>query len=197
MGRHRCSVPTDVVWDDVLIGGIEKRDIVVEDYDPLWPKKFAHHAEIIRKVLGPTALLIEHVGSTSVPGLAAKSIIDILVVVKDSSDEEVYLFPLVAADYVLRVREPEWHQHRMFRTRGLDVHIHVFSLGCAEVERVLAFRDWLRSSADDRKLYESVKRDLSRQDWADMNAYAQAKSVVIDEILARRLTLQRATGGDS
>ena len=175
----------NVVRDDVLIGGIEKRDIVVEDYDPSWPKKFAHHAEIVQKALGSTVLSIEHVGSTSVPGLAAKSIIDILVVVEDSSEEDVYLPALVAAGYALRVREPEWHQHRLFRTPGLDVHIHVFSRGCAEVARLLTLRDWLRSSADDRKLYESVKRDLARQVWPDMNAYAQAKSEVIEEILVR------------
>ena len=85
----------------------------------------------------------------------------------------------------------------MFRTLALDVHIHVFSFGCVEVTRLLALRDWLRSTSDDRKLYESVKRNLAQRDWADMNAYAQAKSEVIEEILARALTLRRAIGGDA
>jgi GrpB-like predicted nucleotidyltransferase (UPF0157 family) len=184
-----------VVRDDVLIGGIEKRDVVVVDYDPLWPKTFAHHARITERALGTTALSIEHVGSTSVPGLAAKKIVDIVVVVDDSSDESVYLSALVSASYVLRVREPEWHQHRMFRTSELDVHVHVFSRGCVEVERLLAFRDRLRVSADDRELYASTKRKLARQDWFDMNAYAQAKSEVIEEVLARALKKTRRTLG--
>jgi len=177
-----------------LLGGIEKREISLEDYDPLWPMKFAHHADIIRKALGATALSIEHVGSTSVQGLAAKPIVDILLVVEDSSEESAYLPALVAAHYALRVREPEWHQHRMLRTRALDVHIHVFSQGCVEVARLLALRDRLRSSADDRELYASVKRNLARRDWPDMNAYAQAKSEVVEEILLRALTRAAAEG---
>ena len=119
------------------------------------------------------------------PGLAAKAIIDIVVVVADSGNENAYLPALTAEGYVLRVREPEWHQHRMFRTPGRDVHIHVFSAGCVEVDRMLAFRDRLRSSADDRALYGSVKRTLAQKDWPDMNAYAQAKSEIVEEILAR------------
>ena len=174
--------------DGVLIGGVEKSNIVVVDYDPLWPSKFAQHAEIIERALVGKAISIQHVGSTSVPGLAAKPIIDIIVVVEDSSDEATYLPALVGAGYVLRVREPEWHQHRMFRTQELDVHVHVFSLGCEEVDRMVAFRDWLRSSAEDRILYESVKRELvKRLEWSDMNAYALAKTEFVEEITARAL----------
>lgn len=170
---------------------------MVEDYDPLWPKRFTHHAEAVGKALGAIALSIEHVGSTSVPDLAAKSIIDILVVVEDSSEEDAYLPALIAAGYALRVREPEWHEHRMLRTQGLDVHIHVFSFGCAEVARLLVLRDWLRNSAGDRKLYESAKRKLAGQDWPDMNAYAQAKSEIVEEILVRAFEWQRAIRGDA
>src|ERR1700722_14289895 len=108
--------------DEVLIGGIEKREIVIVDYDPRWIEQFQQHAEILSRVLGSKALAIEHVGSTSVPGLAAKPIIDIDVLVEDSSDEASYLPALVQAGYVLRVREPDRHQHRMFRTPELDVH---------------------------------------------------------------------------
>lgn len=170
---------------DVLIGGIEKREIVIVDYDPLWPAKFQRHAAIISQALGPTALAIEHVGSTSVPGLAAKPIIDIDVVVVDSSHEAAYLPALLAAGYALRVREPDWHEHRMFRTPELDVHVHLFSSGCVEVARHLAFREHLRSHAEDRLRYEALKRKLAQEDWPDMNAYAQAKSEVVEEIIAR------------
>jgi GrpB-like predicted nucleotidyltransferase (UPF0157 family) len=172
---------------DVLIGGIEKREIVIVDYDPLWPAKFQTHAAIIFQALREKALVIEHVGSTSVPGLSAKPIIDIDVVVEDSSNEAAYLPALLSAGYVLRVREPDWHEHRMFRTPELDVHVHIFSTGCVEVARHLAFRNRLRSHAEDRLRYEALKRRLAKEDWEDMNAYARAKSDVVEEIIAQAL----------
>lgn len=177
--------------DEILIDGIEKRKIVVVDYDPRWPKQFRKHAEILSRALGGTALTIEHVGSTSVPGLAAKPIIDIDVLVEDSGDEASYLPAFVRAGYVLRVREPDWHEHRMFRTPELDVHVHVFSQGCVEFERHIAFRNHLRRCGEDRLLYESVKRKLAEQDWSDMNAYARAKTEVVEQVIARAL---RETG---
>src|SRR5215213_3867268 len=168
--------------DEVLIGGIEKRQIVIIDYDPRWPEQFQEHAEILSRALGSTALDIEHVGSTSVPELPAKPIIDIDVVVEDSGDEASYLPAVVQAGYVLRVREPDWHRHRMFRTPELDVHVHVFARGCVEFERHLLFRDHLRKCEEDRRLYASVKRKLAEEDWSDMNAYARAKSDVVEAI---------------
>lgn len=171
--------------DEVLIGGIEKRKIEIVDYDPRWPGLFQKHAQVLARALGKNALTIEHVGSTSVPGLAAKAIVDIDVLVEDSGDEAAYLPALIQAGYVLRVREPGWHRHRMVRTPELDVHVHVFSAGCVEVARHLAFRDWLTSHPADRLLYEGVKRTLAREDWSDMNAYAAAKSEVVKQILAR------------
>jgi len=172
---------------EVLIGGIEKRKIVIVDYDSRWPEMFQKHAAIISRALGPKALTIEHVGSTSVPGLAAKPIIDIDVIVEDSRDEAAYLPAFVASGYVLRVREPDWHEHRMFRTPELDVHIHIFSPGCVEIARHLAFRNHLRSHADDRLRYETLKRKLAKEDWPDMNAYASAKSELVEEILRRAM----------
>ena len=167
-----------------LIGGIEKRRIEIVDYDPNWPEKFETHARLIAGALGASALRVEHVGSTSVQGLAAKPIIDILVVVADSASESAYLPRLEAAGYVLRVREPDWNEHRMLRTPEKDVHVHVYSAGCAEIERVLAFRDRLRRNADDRTRYERTKRVLAAQEWPDMNAYAEAKTELIESILA-------------
>lgn len=167
-----------------LIGGVERREIEILDYDANWPEKFEAQARVIAGALGDSALRIEHVGSTSVPGLAAKPIIDILVVVTDSADESAYLQRLEAAGYVLRVREPDWNEHRMFRTPGRDVHVHVYSAGCPEIERTLAFRERLRRNADDRRRYEQTKRDLAARDWPDMNAYAEAKTEVIESIIA-------------
>ena len=173
--------------NDVLIGGIEKPEIVVVDYDPLWPEKFQKHAGLIAQTLGPKALCVDHVGSTSVPGLGAKPIIDVVVVVENSGDEAAYLPALLAAGYVLRVREPDWHQHRMLRTQELDVHVHIFSSGCVEVARMLAFRNRLRSNADDRLRYDALKRNLAKQDWPDMNDYARAKTDVVEQITASAL----------
>src|SRR5436190_7223012 len=173
--------------DETLIGGTEKREIIVVDYDQRWPGKFQRHAQIIASALGENVLAIEHVGSTSVPELAAKPIIDMLVVVEDSGLEDSYLPALVKAGYILRVREPDWHQHRMFRTPERDVHIHVFSAGCAEIRRLIAFRDRLRSNSEDRSLYESVKRNLAKEEWSDMNEYARAKSDVVERIIDRAL----------
>jgi GrpB-like predicted nucleotidyltransferase (UPF0157 family) len=167
-----------------LIGGVEKREIKIVDYDPDWPKKFETHARIIADTLGGSALQIEHVGSTSVPGLAAKPIIDILVVVPNSANEPAYLPQLEAAGYVLRVREPDWNEHRMFRTPEKEVHIHIYSAGCPEIERNLTFRDRLRRNIDDRSRYERTKRELAAKEWSDMNAYADAKTEVIESIIA-------------
>ena len=173
--------------NEVLIGGVEKREIVIVDYNPLWPEKSQKHAEILSRALGTKALSIEHVGSTSVPGLAAKPIIDIIVQVDNSGDEPAYLPALLAAGYVLRVCEPAWHQHRMVRTPELDVHVHIFSTGCIEVTRQLAFRDHLRRNGEDRLLYQSMKRRLAKEDWPDMDAYARAKTEMVEQITARGL----------
>ncbi|HAW32506.1 MAG TPA: hypothetical protein DCY03_31085, partial [Planctomycetaceae bacterium] len=125
---------------------------------------------------------------TSVPGLAAKPIVDLLLVVVDSSDENAYLPQLLSAGYELRVREPDFQEHRMFRTPARDVHLHLFSEGSPEIMRLLMFRDWLRSCPEDRQRYEQVKRELVQKSWPDMNAYAAAKSSVIEQILNTAFT---------
>jgi GrpB-like predicted nucleotidyltransferase (UPF0157 family) len=170
--------------NEILIGGVEKREIRLVEYDPCWPEMFAAHAAKIRQALGDVVLRLEHIGSTSVPGLAAKSIVDILLVVADSGDESAYLAPMEAAGYVLRVREPNWFEHRMFRTPERDVHVHVYSSGCTEIDRYLIFRDRLRSNDLDRERYKDTKRRLAAQDWPDMNFYADAKSDVVEAIIA-------------
>jgi len=159
--------------------------IQIMDYDPLWPEVFRREADRIRTLLGCRALQIEHTGSTSVLGLAAKPIIDILLVVTDSSDEPAYVPILERAGYALRLREPNWHEHRMFKGPAADINLHVFSSGCPEINRILNFRDWLRSNAADRDLYELTKRELAEKEWADVQDYADAKTAVIEEILAR------------
>ena len=171
--------------DDTPIGGRERRSIEIVEYNPQWPTVFQEHARRIAQALGDTALGIEHIGSTSVPGLAAKPIIDILVVVRNSADEESYVPALEAIGYQLRVREPDFHEHRMLRPPSREVHIHVFSVGSLEIGRYLTFRDRLRSDPEDKRLYEQTKRELARREWTDMNDYADAKTDVIEAIIGR------------
>jgi GrpB-like predicted nucleotidyltransferase (UPF0157 family) len=161
--------------------------ILIVNYDPHWPELFAREADRIRFVLGSGALRIEHAGSTSVPGLAAKPIIDLLLVVADSAEERAYAPLLEAAGYVLRIREPDWYEHRLFKGPETDINLHVFSSGCPEVDRMLMFRDWLRSNGDDRDLYARTKLALAQQEWKYVQNYADAKTVIIEEIIERAL----------
>lgn len=163
--------------------------IVIEDYNPAWPDWFEWDRTRIVEALGKTALSVEHAGSTSVPALPAKPIIDILLQVEDTADEDTYVPQLEASGYTLRVREPEWLEHRMLRRRGTphDVNLHVFSPRHAmeEINRMLTFRDWLRTHEADRLLYATTKRGLSTQDWRYVQDYADAKTTVVEQILAR------------
>jgi GrpB-like predicted nucleotidyltransferase (UPF0157 family) len=159
--------------------------IQIVDYNPDWSQLFEREAERIQATLGDRILLLEHVGSTSVPGLAAKPIIDLLLVVEDSADEPSYVPALEAASYVLRIREPDWYEHRVFKGPHMDINLHVFSRGCPEIDRMLLFRNWLRSNASDRQLYERTKRELARLNWKYTQNYADAKTAVIEEILRR------------
>jgi GrpB-like predicted nucleotidyltransferase (UPF0157 family) len=161
--------------------------IVLAPYDPAWPRMYAELEGQIRDALGTKALLIEHVGSTSVPGLSAKPIIDVILAVADSADEDSYVPPLERLGYVLRIREPDWFEHRMLKAAGIDGNVHVFSRSCAEIGRMLAFRDWLRSTEDDRKLYERTKQEFAQRTWKHVQHYADAKSDVVGEILGRAL----------
>lgn len=159
--------------------------IEIVDYDPDWPRLYEREERRIRQALGDRVVLIEHAGSTSVPGLAAKPRIDILLVVPDSADEVAYVPPLEAVGYVLRIREPDWYEYRMFNGPDTDVNLHVFSPGCPEIERMLGFRDHLRQDESDRALYERTKRDLAQRDWTYTQNYADAKTAVVEEIIAR------------
>jgi GrpB-like predicted nucleotidyltransferase (UPF0157 family) len=171
----------------VQVGGLTPltQPLQIVDYDPEWPQVLAREAVQVRATLGDRVLLLEHIGSTSVPGLAAKPKIDMLLVVANSADEPAYVPLLEAAGYVLQVREPDWYEHRMFKGPDADINLHVFSPGCSEIRRVLLFRNWLRSNTVDRQLYEHTKRELARQDWTCMQNYADAKTAVVEEILAR------------
>jgi GrpB-like predicted nucleotidyltransferase (UPF0157 family) len=167
-----------------IVGGPEAVAVTLHDADPRWPEVYREHERRILAALATTGTLadVEHIGSTSVPGLAAKPIVDVVVAVDDVTAEEDWLDPLLAAGYVLRVREPG---HRLVRTPGRDVHVHVYERGAPAVAEYLLLRDHLRRDEADRDLYERTKRDLLARRWDDMNDYADAKTDVITAIKGR------------
>ena len=160
-------------------------EVVIVEYDEGWPAAYARQEARIREALGAAALEVHHVGSTSVPGLAAKRVIDIALVVADPADEAAYVPALEAAGFVFHLREPEWYEHRLFRESEPRVNLHVFGPHCEEVRRMLAFRDHVRRDDADRALYERTKRELARRRWGRVQDYADAKSDVVAEILER------------
>lgn len=177
----------EAMLNRVTIGGARPLESRIEilEYDETWPLLYAREAERLREVLGDRIVRLEHVGSTAVPGLPAKPVIDLMLEVAASADEPAYLPDLEDAGYVLVVHEPEWFEHRLLKGPDTDIHLHVFSDGCEETERMLTFRDWLRASRADRDLYVRVKRELAARDWMFMQQYADAKSEVIAQIMAR------------
>lgn len=152
--------------------------------DPSWPAQFEVLRDDIRRVLGRGALHVEHVGSTSVPGLLAKPILDIALVVSDPTSEQDYVPMLVSIGYVLHLREPDWFEHRLLRHRDPAANLHVFGPHCVEVERMIRFRDLLRAREDLRQDYGDTKRELAARHWDYVQDYADAKSHVVERILS-------------
>lgn len=161
--------------------------ITIVAHDPAWAIAYEVAAARIRKVLGPIALSIDHVGSTAVPGLPAKPVLDLTITVRDSTREQDYLPPLVSAGFALAIREPEWFEHRMLQGAHPATNLHVFSRCCPELERMRTFRNWLRVSEADAALYAETKRALAQRAWLSVEQYAEAKRSVIDAILTRAL----------
>ena len=191
--------PHDVEWyekelADVVVGGLQPltRPIEIREYDPEWPALYAREEARIRAALGDRVVRLEHAGSTAVPGLPAKPLIDIVLEVPDSADEASYVPDLEAAGYPLQVREPDWFEHRIFKGPDTNVNVHTFSAGCEEVDRMLLFRDWLRNETSDRERYATAKRELAAQDWKYVQQYADAKTAVVQEILANAKAAQSA-----
>ncbi|GAB3248611.1 GrpB family protein [Kineococcus gypseus] len=165
-----------------LVGGVEPLHLELHEPDERWARTYLEHRARIREALAGLDADVEHIGSTSVPGLAAKPVVDVVVAVDDITAEEDHVDALVAAGYELRVREPG---HRLVRTPARDVHVHLYQRDDPAVADYLLLRDHLRSDAGDRALYEDTKRALLTRRWDDSNAYADAKTDVIVEIKER------------
>jgi GrpB-like predicted nucleotidyltransferase (UPF0157 family) len=159
--------------------------IELSDYSNQWPLQFRAQKQRIETALPGRVVLLEHIGSTSVPGLAAKPIIDICLAVADATDETTYVPDLEAVGFVLHAREPGWDEHRLLKHQDPPTNLHVFAVGAAEIRRCLLFRDRLRSDPRDRALYESTKRRLAARRWEYVQSYADAKSDVVAAIIAR------------
>jgi len=165
--------------------------VQLAEYDPGWAGQYEEQAARIRSALGGRVLLLEHIGSTSVPGLAAKPVIDILLVVADPADEDAYVPPLEQAGYRLVIREPDWYQHRLLNgPEGTEpgVNLHIHPPDSPEIARNLRFRDRLRADRADRELYERTKRQLAGRDWTYIQQYADAKGEVVEAIMQRTET---------
>jgi len=161
--------------------------IYLAPYNPDWPAQYEAEAAKIRAALGDRAIALEHVGSTSIPGLSAKPVIDIILCVADSSDEDAYVPALTAQGYRLHLREPEWEQHRVLKGDDPMVNLHVFTVGSRELTRMVGFRDRCRSHPEELKLYQETKQALAGQVWRHVQHYANAKGEVVEAIIARAL----------
>ena len=174
--------------------------VFLAEPDLAWASQHAAEERLIRGALGSTLRGVEHVGSTSVPGLVAKPVIDIVLTVEEPAAEAAYVPPLESLGYLLHHREPHWHQHRLLkkgtphwsadRPDGPRVNLHVFPAGCDKVRRMLAFRNWLRVDETDRRRYEDTKRRLASMAWRSVQEYADAKTDVVAAIMERALAAQ-------
>lgn len=154
--RHHDPDPEEDPW---VHGPPPPTTVALVAYDPSWPDRYAALAADIRGALGHVVLALDHVGSTSVPGLAAKEVIDVDLTVADPADEATYVPALEAAGWLHVVREPSWHEHRALNRREPPrANLHVFGPDCPETIRHRMFRDWLRTHPDDRRRYEAAKR---------------------------------------
>lgn len=191
MPERNDSEPLKPMTDEELRKATLGEPVLLNDrvflapHDPQWKTMFDVEARRIRDAMGNRVKLLEHVGSTSVPGLSAKPVIDMVLAVADSADEAAYVPALEAIDYSLRIREPDWYEHRMLKPEGLSGNLHVFSSKCEEIDRMILFRDWLRDHPEDRIFYENKKQELASRTWKYMQNYADAKSEVVREILQR------------
>jgi GrpB-like predicted nucleotidyltransferase (UPF0157 family) len=185
--RHDDPNPDEDPW---VIGPPPAETVTIVPYDPGWPGRYDALATRIRAALGDAVLDLEHVGSTSVEGLAAKDVIDIDLTVAEPRAEDAYVPALESVGYLLTVREPHWHEHRCLRLAEPRANLHVFGPDSPELVRHRMFRDWLRTHPEDRARYEEAKR-AAIPGGGNVMDYNGRKQEVIREIYDR---LFRAAG---
>ncbi len=181
---------------DVTVTQLPDRLVEVVPYDAGWPRRYSAVEARVRGALGDQVLALEHVGSTSVPGLAAKPVIDAVLTVADPADEAAYVPPLEADGFVLRVREPDWEEHRMLTRPDRSVNLHVFGPGAVETQRQLCFRNWLRGHVDDRDAYGALKTELGGRGFTRVMDYNNLKYALVYDIHERIFAADPAHGHD-
>jgi GrpB-like predicted nucleotidyltransferase (UPF0157 family) len=154
----------------------------VVPFDPGWTVEFGRMRDLLVATLGDVAIRVSHVGSTAVPGLAAKPIIDIDLTVPDSTAESDYLPALEASGFRLIAREPDWEEHRCLTFGSPNTNLHVFSPGAIEPQRHLLFRDRMRRVAADRDVYGALKLSLASAGFAPSADYNGAKAALVYDI---------------
>lgn len=172
-------------------GQAPSRDFDLVPYDRSWPEDYERVATLVRAALGDAVLNLAHVGSTSVPGLDAKPVIDIDLTVADNHDEPAYVAALEEHGFTLLLREPWWYGHRLLQHEEPRANLHIWAPDCPEAARHLIFRDWLRSHPDDRRRYQTAKHAAAGQIHAvggTTNDYNAHKQTVIREIYSRAFT---------
>jgi len=196
VSTHPLWRPFELPDDDAIARarvGVHPQTLVeVVASDERWPAQFDAVRRLVLDTLGDTVVAVEHIGSTSVPGLWAKPIVDIDLTVPDSADEASYLPALENAGFNLRVREPDWEEHRLFKLLEPDTNLHVFSSGSVEPQRHLLFRDWLRTHADDREAYAACKREVAARGFTDGMAYNNAKAGFVYDLYEKIFTADPA-----
>ena len=193
--RHTDFDPGDIEW----VGRERPGDIVIAESDPAWPQWYAELEVRIRRALGDRVLHLQHIGSTGVPGLSAKAIIDIDLTVADPREEAAYVPALEAEGFWLRIREPGWHEHRLLYAEHPHANLHVFGPGSPEVMRHRMLRDWLMAHADDRECYAAAKRTAAARANAggeSVMEYNLRKEPVVREILDKMFRAQGLLPGE-
>lgn len=164
--------------------------IIIEEYQSAWPQRFNEEKERLSPLL-PASSHIEHIGSTSVPGLAAKPVIDIMIGLADFSNANSLIGPITTLGYEYLDQFEDVMPYRRFFRRFQDGlrthHIHMVEIGTEFWKRHLAFRDYLRGHPSTANEYAVLKRELAKREWNDMNDYADAKTTFIRSIEARAL----------
>jgi GrpB-like predicted nucleotidyltransferase (UPF0157 family) len=169
--------------------------IIIAPYDPQWPRLFAELGARLREALGPVALRIDHIGSTSIPGMAAKPVIDVQISVASFEPLEAIKTPLEGLGFVHRADNPDLAKRYFRETPGQRrTHIHVRRAGSWSEQFALLFRDYLRTHDADARWYEGVKRALAEQYRDDRQGYTEAKGPYLWETMEKADAWNQRTG---
>ncbi|MBU2546744.1 MAG: GrpB family protein [Gammaproteobacteria bacterium] len=168
------------------------RQVVISPYDDNWPKKFTAEKELILSVIADKNVVVEHIGSTAIPGLAAKPIVDIMVGVKTLAIADACIKPLESIGYEYIPNLEKNFPRRRFFHKGPNLpnkhfHLHMVEINGSFWQNQLFFRDYLRNNLKALAEYQQLKKDLAEKFQDDVSGYCEAKSEFIQKILIKNL----------